>query len=241
MIEKATPKQKKDSVPLRAGLRRGKALFGSDITVTEDAPIVKKEPASKLKILAVAMDLFARRGFKGTTTAEIARQAGVNEAIIFRHFPAKGDLYAAILNAKIENESTRVIIEAAECDCLPVIDALKLVGERFFQACKNDPIFLRLYYFSALEGHELASSFYEKFASRLNALVAKLIDRGIRDGIFREVDTQMAARCYIGSLRSHLLVRELFPDFEDKTDHEAIVRGFTDIFLRGIGAESSPL
>jgi AcrR family transcriptional regulator len=238
MIEKATPKQKKDSVPLRARVSRGNAVFRSDIAVTEDAPIVKKEPASKLKILAVAMDLFARRGFKGTTTAEIARQAGVNEAIIFRHFPAKDDLYSAILNAKIENESTRVIIEAAECECLPVVDALKLVGERFFQACKNDPIFLRLYYFSALEGHELASSFYEKFASRLNALVAKLIERGIRDGVIREVDPDIAARCYIGSLRSHLLVMELFPSFEEKTDKEAILRGFTDIFLRGVGIES---
>jgi len=238
MIEKATPKQKKDSVPLRARVSRGNAVFRSDIAVTEDAPIVKKEPASKLKILAVAMELFARRGFKGTTTAEIARQAGVNEAIIFRHFPAKGDLYAAILSAKIENESTRVIIEAAECDCLPVIDALKLVGERFFLACKNDPIFLRLYYFSALEGHELASSFYEKFASRLNALVARLIERGIRDGVIREVDPEIAARCYIGSLRSHLLVRELFPTFEEKTDNQAILHGFTDIFLRGVGIES---
>jgi AcrR family transcriptional regulator len=49
------------------------------------------------EILAAAKNLFATRGFEGTTTRAIAEQAGVNEAIIFRHFPTKLMLFHAVV------------------------------------------------------------------------------------------------------------------------------------------------
>ena len=50
------------------------------------------------QLIEIAIDLFSQRGFSGTTTREIAVAAGVTEAIIFRHFATKQDLYAAILD-----------------------------------------------------------------------------------------------------------------------------------------------
>lgn len=47
-------------------------------------------------IVAAAMPLFARKGFAGTTTKEIARAAGVSEALVFQHFPSKAALYREI-------------------------------------------------------------------------------------------------------------------------------------------------
>src|SRR5436305_11870802 len=52
------------------------------------------------QLIEIAIDLFSRRGFAGTTTKEIAAAAGVTEAIIFRHFTTKEDLYKAILDYK---------------------------------------------------------------------------------------------------------------------------------------------
>src|SRR5919202_2800555 len=54
----------------------------------------------RLQILAVAVSLFSERGFRGTTTKEIAQAAGVSEAMVFRHFATKEELYAAILDHK---------------------------------------------------------------------------------------------------------------------------------------------
>src|SRR3954469_18345901 len=48
-------------------------------------------------IVDAAMPLFARRGFAGTTTKEIARAAGVSEALVFQHFPSKVALYQEML------------------------------------------------------------------------------------------------------------------------------------------------
>src|SRR6266542_5517629 len=53
-----------------------------------------------LQILRVAMSLFSQRGFRGTTTKEIALAAGVSEAMVFRHFATKEALYSAILDQK---------------------------------------------------------------------------------------------------------------------------------------------
>src|SRR5918997_402597 len=52
------------------------------------------------QIVDVAMRLFSERGFRGTTTKEIATAAGVSEAIIFRHFATKDELYTAIIDHK---------------------------------------------------------------------------------------------------------------------------------------------
>ena len=54
----------------------------------------------RLQILAVAVSLFSQKGFRGTTTKEIATAAGVSEAMVFRHFATKQELYSAILDHK---------------------------------------------------------------------------------------------------------------------------------------------
>src|ERR1700756_3220943 len=48
-------------------------------------------------IVTAAVPLFARRGFAGTTTKELAEAAGISEALLFRHFPSKKHLYGEIL------------------------------------------------------------------------------------------------------------------------------------------------
>jgi AcrR family transcriptional regulator len=55
------------------------------------------------QILHVAMRLFSEKGFSGTTTKEIAQRAGVSEAMVFRHFANKDELYSAILDHKACN------------------------------------------------------------------------------------------------------------------------------------------
>jgi AcrR family transcriptional regulator len=54
-------------------------------------------PERRALILGVARRLFARQGYHGTSTAEIARAAGCAEAVLYRHFPSKQALFAAAL------------------------------------------------------------------------------------------------------------------------------------------------
>jgi len=52
--------------------------------------------ARRGRIVEAALPLFARKGFAGTTTKEIAEAAEVSEALLFKHFPTKAALYGAI-------------------------------------------------------------------------------------------------------------------------------------------------
>ncbi len=49
-------------------------------------------------LLETACGVFARGSYRGTTTKEIATEAGISEPILYRHFPSKRDLYLACLD-----------------------------------------------------------------------------------------------------------------------------------------------
>jgi AcrR family transcriptional regulator len=64
-------------------------------------------------IVTAVQGSFAQKGFDGTTTRELARAAGVSEALLYKHFPSKESLYAAMLDAcadgPMATEFTRVL------------------------------------------------------------------------------------------------------------------------------------
>src|SRR5436309_863950 len=117
-------------------------------------------------ILAAAMELFAKKGFRGTTTRDLATQAEINEAIIFRHFKTKEELYSAILEFKAcEDREARM----EEIDRLANAgndeNFFHTLGRTFLERHESDTTFLRLLLFSALEGHQLSDMFVANVAS----------------------------------------------------------------------------
>src|SRR5213592_1288314 len=52
----------------------------------------------RLYLVETAIRLFTDGSYRGTTTAEIARAAGVSEPILYRHFASKRELYLAALD-----------------------------------------------------------------------------------------------------------------------------------------------
>src|SRR5271169_5912979 len=63
----------------------------------------------KAAILQAVRKVFAQKGFDGTTTRELAEAAGVSEALLFKHFPSKEALYAAIQMSCFKEEGSKVI------------------------------------------------------------------------------------------------------------------------------------
>ena len=54
--------------------------------------------ARRQAVLETACRVFSRSSYRGATTAEIAREAGISEPILYRHFGSKRDLYLACLD-----------------------------------------------------------------------------------------------------------------------------------------------
>ncbi|MFC3174556.1 TetR/AcrR family transcriptional regulator [Novosphingobium bradum] len=85
-----------------------------EMTKTE-APRRRRPRRSQAEILekirAAALQLFADRGYAGTTTQEIARVADVSETLLFRHFGSKANLYDAAVSAPFEDIIHRFVEE----------------------------------------------------------------------------------------------------------------------------------
>ncbi|HZK25686.1 MAG TPA: helix-turn-helix domain-containing protein [Oscillospiraceae bacterium] len=56
-----------------------------------------KKLATQQAILAAAKELFIANGYKGTTTVQIAKQAGISEMTLFRHFAKKEDIFLQVI------------------------------------------------------------------------------------------------------------------------------------------------
>jgi AcrR family transcriptional regulator len=65
--------------------------------VTDVTPPPTRLPAAERRqaLLDTALRIFSERSYRGVTTAEIAREAGVSEPVLYRHFASKRDLYLA--------------------------------------------------------------------------------------------------------------------------------------------------
>ena len=136
------------------------------------------------QILGVAMRLFSQRGFRGTTTKEIAHEAGVSEAMVFRHFANKQELYSAILDFKacagdVNEVCTTVADAIRRKDDFAVFSGL---ARELMRHHESDTEFLRLLTHSALEGHELAQMFWERNVRGLYEFLGGYIRERQREG-----------------------------------------------------------
>jgi len=81
--------------------------------------------ARKEAIVEAVQDVFAEKGFDGTTTRELAKAAGVSEALLYKHFPSKESLYAAMLDGCAKGptfaEASRILELEASTSTLVVM------------------------------------------------------------------------------------------------------------------------
>jgi AcrR family transcriptional regulator len=212
----------------------------------------------RLQIIQVAMRLFSERGFRGTTTKEIAQAAGVSEAIIFRHFATKEDLYTAIIDFKGCSgqgscpEGAGSPLPVVERVCGGVAGAVEAGDDRavfegvalsMLEHHHGDPDFLRLLMYVALENHSLAQVFWDRNVRTLYEFLADYIRRRQREGAFRDLEPHAAVRVFVGSVIHHSLVNLLW-DREParrilNVSNAEAAREFTDVLLRGIAADAA--
>jgi len=196
----------------------------------------------RLQILRVAMRLFSQRGFGGATTKEIAIAAGVSEAMVFRHFATKKELYSAILDHKACLHDTmdpvQVVADAiARKDDRAVFEGLALDA---LNQHDYDPEFHRLLLHSALEEHELAQMFWEKFVTRVYRILGAYIRERQRDGAIIDIEPLVIVRAFVGMVIHHSLNNNLWDRKRTllKISNQAAAREFTHILLRGVSSRA---
>jgi AcrR family transcriptional regulator len=191
--------------------------------------------ARRQQLIDTARTVFAARGFRGTTTRELARAAGVTEAVIFQHFRDKDALYAAILQQRAadpdaERWFARLEAASAAGDDRALLRAL--YGGLLDQH-DRDPHVLRLMLHAALEQHPLAVRMHAR-GTQLYRLLERHILDGQRAGRFVDGKPAVLVRAVLALPIYHQLQRRVLRTPWPAVDRAALVSTGVRFALAGL-------
>ncbi len=200
-----------------------------------------KAPERRIQLLRIAKEFFSEHGFENTTAKEIAEAAGVTEAIVFRHFGSKQELYANILDRKAEEIG--IDDWGAELDRLAKSEndeALVLsVIKHILEADRQDPQFRRLLLQAALTGHPLREITAQRLLP-LHKFLCAYIKKRQKRGAFQKCAPELAAHAIVSIPSYYGLAKILFGIDIMNLPEEQMASGFAGIILDGLHAVDAP-
>jgi TetR/AcrR family transcriptional regulator len=205
--------------------------------VSETRTSTNRLPPSdrRRQLVETALDFFSRKGFGGTTTKEIAAAAGVTEAIIFRHFPTKTDLYNAVLDH--HHDTGRI----SECiaqwqSCMDRNDdegLVRAIIEKIIESYRRDLRGHRVLLFAALEGHEVALEHNRQISFPIFELLCQYVARRQSEGALRQGNPGAIVAAVAGMATHYATMTQMF-GFCVNSDDRQIADSFVGIVMQGI-------
>ena len=183
-------------------------------------------------ILKAASELFAHKGFKGSTTRDIAVCAGVTEITLYRHFKSKEDIFFEI----IKNMSLLSIAdELTNLDAkMDIRNKLEHIGIKFIELFQKRSNEFRIMLSETITRPDMSKMFFETVPSRGIELLSRVMQKELNDGNFTKADPKLLARAFIGMFLAYNLMQEIFLGKErDPHEDSEIAKFFTRIFLNG--------
>jgi len=213
-------------------------------TAASSAPVHRNRMSGierRQHFINAALHLFSSSGFRGTSTRAIAEAAGVSEALLFRHFPSKADLYAAILQQK-----------ARESGFAQKFEALRRLAKRgddralvqylvrgILASYQRDPDFERLMLYAALEGHELARTSRQLFGAPAFAVLRDYVTERQNAGAFRAGDPSLLVFGLVALPAYFSMAHRLLGMQQATISDRAAADLFIDIILDGVRANGT--
>jgi TetR/AcrR family transcriptional regulator, biofilm operon repressor len=197
---------------------------------------------TRLAILEAALDLFAEKGYFGTSLRDISKTVGVRGSALYNYFSSKEALFEALLVASHAEKSDRLYAVLGE----PITD-LRRVLEQFATLALDtfcEPRQQKLFRILMSDGVRLARegrvNLFERQDSGRDRL-DELMRRLVREGWLRAASPQMLAMEFMGPLllwRQLHAIGHVLPAIRDR---KVFARGHVDHFLGGAAAPSSLL
>jgi len=194
-------------------------------------------PERRRQILEAALKVFSEKGFGGASMRAIAREAGINQPLIYWYFEGKEDLFGAVVSELSglvrRSGDPQALMDRPPEEVLPLVAGIELDSY-------DDPRVARLlrviFAESALDPEASARMVGEVQGRILSFLVAYLT-RQVELGRLKAHNPESVARSFFGSLVFYMLSREVFPHLaEGLPEKDEYVRDVVGTFLDGLGA-----
>jgi AcrR family transcriptional regulator len=185
----------------------------------------------KAHILNAAMELFAEKGFEGSSIRDLAARADVNLAMINYYFGSKEKLFEAMVahKASYTRGALDEIVKNAALSYIGKVDAIidTYINRLFF----NRTFHRVLHQEMMLSHRESLQQSIVDIIYPNSAIIRDLLEDGIRKGAFRPVDPPLVIATIIGTINQVLLSRKICnklinkePDYEPYDDKKFIDR-----------------
>ncbi len=183
----------------------------------------------KEHIINVAIDLFAEKGFEGTSIRDLAAKAEVNIAMINYYFGSKEGLFEAIVeyNSSYLREHLE---EISKDDKKTDIEKIDAVIEHFVHRLLTNHKYHRFIHqeLLLLQREKLHSTIIKVF-SKNKILIKGIIETGIKKKVFRKVDPELTIVTISGTINQVLLSKSMCSIIMDKGEDYDV---YTDEIFR---------
>lgn len=167
-------------------------------------------------IITKAIELFAEKGFEGSSIRELATIADVNIAMVNYYFGSKEKLYEAVIEKRVLYMRD-FIDNVLSNTSLSLIDQLDLIIDGFVNRFLSDPLYHRVLQ------QELLVSKRAHMHQRIIELIIKnakdvinIIDKGIRNKAFKKADPELIFASILGTISQVMLSKTLCNRLMDK-------------------------
>lgn len=187
----------------RSRTQDGKRQPRAKGTVSRKAPFDRAE-----ELATVALDLFAKRNFASVTIKDIARETGVNTALIYYYFESKDDLFRAVIESAVDQafDNFRLLRERHQNPADIINDWLDNHVQLFEPIHKL--VKISLDYAGAQKRVPSIDRSIRQFYDEEARMLSNCIRQGITEGIFQPVDPERLA-LFISTYLDGLMVRSV--------------------------------
>ncbi|MGO9316350.1 MAG: TetR/AcrR family transcriptional regulator [Terracidiphilus sp.] len=166
-------------------------------------PLVYKHSEKIEKAIQAAGKLFARQGYHGTSTREIAQLGEVSENTLFRHFDHKEDLFWAAIRWHLASlKHTRDLLKGIAQNDSPEIILPKIIGMLTDTVGYRSDL-IRLIAVAYIELPMKAEEFFLQYFSPVFSSINHYLEMNIRSGKIRDMDSTMLTSVLIMTALMH--------------------------------------
>jgi AcrR family transcriptional regulator len=183
------------------------------------------------QLLQAALELFAENGYEGTCTRHVAERTGVTEAVLFKHFPTKQDLFQAVLQRFGPEQVIRLPQE--ELSSLPFAEALERQVRAFLDASWEHRCLLHTLFHTARREPNAAEELRRQY-EEVRAAVRWLLAERARRGEVRSEMTDAAMQIIALSMRAFMMQGRRKTDEEWRADSGLFVQNLVAVVTHGV-------
>lgn len=161
----------------------------------------RRKEARPGELLDAALDLFVEKGFSATRVEEVAARAGVSKGTLFLYFQSKEDLFKAVVRENIANkfptwQEEFLTFEGSSSDMLRY--AMVSWWERIGNTRASG--ITKLVMSEAQNFPEIAEFYQEEVIKPGNAMIRRILERGVQSGEFRDIDLEQAVHIIVAPM-----------------------------------------